>query len=260
MNNEHGSDVSKTQKAQHKMKTISLVALPQLTTAQMKAVDRLMIEEWQIGLIQMMENAGRNTAELARRLSGGTLAGQRVMVLCGKGNNGGGGMVAARHLNNWGAEVQVKLIGSPRALKGIPARQWQILRKMGLISEQVQLESGDLIIDAMIGYGLEGLPRPPVADWIEKANASRTPILALDAPTGLDATRGASFDLCIRAQATLTLALPKTGLVLPEVKKWVGELYLADIGVPPELYAAPSLGGLSLVAPFAEDTLVRVLV
>ncbi len=242
------------------MKTISVAALPQLTTAQMKEVDRLMIEEWQIGLIQMMENAGRNTAELARRLSGGTLAGQRVMVLCGKGNNGGGGMVAARHLNNWGAEVQVKLIGSPRALKDIPARQWQILQKMGLISEQVQLESGDLIIDAMIGYGLEGLPRPPVAGWIEKANANRTPILALDAPTGLDATRGAPSDLCIRAQATLTLALPKTGLVLPEVKKWVGELYLADIGVPPELYTAPSLGGLPRVAPFAEDTLVRVLV
>ncbi len=242
------------------MKTIPLEALPQLTTTQMIEVDRLMIEEWHISLIQMMENAGRNTAELARYLLREKLTGKRMIVLCGKGNNGGGGMAAARHLHNWGADVQVKLVGSPRTLRNIPARQWEILQKMGLIVEQVQLESGDLIIDAMIGYGLEGIPRPPVADWIEKANASNTPILALDAPTGLDTTSGAQSELCIRADATLTLALPKTGLILPEAKKWVGELYLGDISVPPELYTEPSLGGQRLGSPFEENTLVRVVV
>ena len=85
--------------------------LPAITTAQMTEVDRLMIEEYGILLIQMMENAGRNLAEQARRMMGGDLTGRHILVLCGAGNNGGGGMVAARHLVNRGAHVQVKLVG-----------------------------------------------------------------------------------------------------------------------------------------------------
>ena len=231
--------------------------LPALTTPQMVEVDRLMIEEWGISLIQMMENAGRNLAELARRLLSGSVEDKRVVVLCGTGNNGGGGMVAARHLHNWGAQVEVVLVGAADRLKEIPAHQWHILQKMGLPASNPDLETADLILDALIGYGLTGVPRPPVADWIANASASGKPILALDAPSGLDTTTGTPAPSGIRAVATLTLALPKTGLLTPHAKPFVGELYLADISVPPELYAAPSLG-LQVTSPFGADTIVKL--
>lgn len=231
--------------------------LPLLTTAQMVEVDRLMIEEWHISLIQMMENAGRSLAEMARRFLGGSVTGKRVVILSGTGNNGGGGMVAARHLHNWGAHVELAIIGSERKLKDIPAQQMKITQKMGLVTPHPDLEAADLIIDAMIGYGLSGAPRPPVADWVILANASHTPILALDNPTGLNVTTGIPSTSCIQAAVTLTLALPKVGLVKPEAQPFVGELYLADISVPPELYASPSLG-LQVPSPFSTDSIVKL--
>jgi len=108
------------------------MSLPALTAAQMAEVDRLMIDEYGILLIQMMENAGRNLAELARRMLDGKLAGRKIVALCGAGNNGGGGMVAARHLHNRGADVSVKFVGDAARLKEIPAHQWRILQALGL--------------------------------------------------------------------------------------------------------------------------------
>jgi NAD(P)H-hydrate epimerase len=233
--------------------------LPWLTRAQMVEVDRLMIEEWHISLIQMMENAGRGLAELTRRLLDGAVAGKRVVVLSGTGNNGGGGMVAARHLHNWGAQVGVVLVGSVERLTGVPAQQYHITHKMGLLAANPDLQAADMIIDAMIGYGLSGAPRPPAAEWITRANDSGVPILALDIPSGLDATSGVPYDPCMRAAATLTLALPKQGLRAPEAVPYVAALYLADIGVPPEVYAAPSLG-LQVVSPFHTETIVKLSV
>ncbi len=231
--------------------------LPVLTTEQMIEVDRLMIEEWGIDLLQMMENAGRNLAELARRTLGGTAKGHRVAVLCGTGNNGGGGMTAARHLHNWGAHVQVLLTSNESRLKEIPARQWQILKRMGTECSDLELADAELILDAMLGYGAKGNPRSPIANWIQRANDSGCPILSLDTPSGLDTTTGIPGSPCIQAAATLTLALPKTGLVASTAKQFIGDLYLADIGVPPELYAAPSLR-LHVISPFSEDTIVKL--
>jgi NAD(P)H-hydrate epimerase len=231
--------------------------IPLLTTGQMIEVDRLMIEEWGITLIQMMENAGRHLAELARRQLGGTTKGSSVVVLCGSGNNGGGGMTAARHLNNWGAHVQVILVGEESRLEEIPAHQWRILQKMEIICPGVELSNVDLILDSMLGYGSNGNPRSPLADWIQRANESSCPILSLDSPSGLDTTTGTPGSPCIRASATLTLALPKTGLLFPSAQDFVGDLYLADIGVPPQLYAAPSLG-LQVTSPFSNDSIVKL--
>ncbi len=186
--------------------------IPVLTTPQMVEVDRLMIEEYQIELIQMMENAGRNLAELARRDLGGLVVGKSIALLCGAGNNGGGGLVAARHLHNWGANVSLILAFDPARLKEIPAHQWRILMQMGLDSnKEPELTKVDLILDALIGYGLSGDPRQPVAGWIEKANKAGRPILALDAPSGLDTTSGIPGNPCIKAAATLTLPYPRWG-------------------------------------------------
>jgi len=228
-----------------------------LTTDQMIEVDRIMIEEWGITLIQMMENAGRNFAELARHQLRGDVQNKNMVVLCGTGNNGGGGMTAARHLHNWGANIQVILVDDENRLKDIPAHQWRILQKMGIIYPAAELSNTDLILDAMLGYGAQGSPRPPVADWVRMANESGLPILALDSPSGLDTTTGIPGSPCIQASATLTLALPKSGLLAPTAKPYVGDLYLADISVPPELYAAPSLG-LMIVTPFARETIVKL--
>jgi len=215
-----------------------------------------MIEEYGILLIQMMENAGRNLAELARRMMGGQLTGRHIIVLCGAGNNGGGGMAAARHLHNRGADVHVKFVGDPERLKDIPAHQWRILQTMGLAkNDDPDLARADLIVDALIGYGLTGDPRGPVAEWIERAQAARRPILSLDTPSGLDTTTGIPGHPCIRASATLTLALPKTGLLALSARSFVGDLYLADIGVPPELYRRL---GLDLGPLFADDTIIRI--
>jgi NAD(P)H-hydrate epimerase len=228
--------------------------IPALTTEQMVVVDRLMIEEYGIELIQMMENAGRNLADLTGHLLGASLPGQSVCVLCGRGNNGGGGMVAARHLHNRGADVHITRLSGD--LKALPARQWRILENMGLRNDPFyDLSDADIIIDALIGYGLNGDPRPEVVVWIEKANAAGKPILVLDAPSGLDTTSGTPSKPTVRADATMTLALPKVGLMSESVKPFVGELYLADISVPPELYRKM---GLEVQNIFKENTIIRI--
>jgi len=236
----------------------------QLTTSQMAEVDRLMVEHFGITLPQMMENAGRSLADMAKRLLAMPLTEARIAVVCGAGNNGGGGMAAARHLHNRGARVSVLLAAAPEALKPTPARQWRILQAMAAAAGTLYLRAlpafvpqalppADLLIDALIGYGLQGTPRPAVAGWIRALNAHPAPILALDAPSGLDTTTGAPAIPCVRAQTTLTLALPKTGLCTPQARPVVGSLYLADISVPPELYRHL---GLDVPPLFAEDPIV----
>ena len=229
---------------------------PAITTAQMRRVDQLMVDTYGISLLQMMENAGRNLARVARRLLGGTVTNRRIAILCGAGNNGGGGLVAARHLHNWGAHVQVQLAAEMARLKDVPAHQWRTVRLLGLDAKVTpNLGQADLILDALIGYGLTGAPRPQVAEWIERANAAQRPILALDTPSGLDVTTGVPSQPCVRAAATLTLALPKTGLLAETARPFVGQLFLADIGVPPELYQQM---GLSVPPVFAAEEIVAL--
>jgi NAD(P)H-hydrate epimerase len=230
--------------------------IPSITSKQMAEVDRLMIEDYGITLLQMMENAGRGLAEMCRRWLGGSVQGRRIAVLCGGGNNGGGGLAAARHLHNWGAQVLLKVVSETGRSKDAPAHQIRILRAMDVTdSAAIDLDNADLVVDALIGYGLNSDPRGIAADWIERVNKSGRPVMALDTPSGLNATTGIPGNPCVRAAATLTLALPKTGLLTPEARPYTGELYLADISVPPELFAR-----LGVAAPplFIKDTIIRI--
>jgi NAD(P)H-hydrate epimerase len=223
------------------------MAFPHVSTEQMIAVDRLVVEVYGLELIQMMENAGRNLADLSRRMLGGDVRSKKIAVLCGPGNNGGGGMVAARHLHNWGAQVRWVLAEAPQSLGEVPGRQRRILEAMEVEKASAgDLPGMDLVIDALLGYGLSGDPRSPIAEWIEQVNAAARPVLALDTPSGLDTTSGIPGSPCVRAAATLTLALPKMGLRTPQASAWVGDLYLADISVPPQLYARLGLAVPSL--------------
>ena len=236
--------------------------LPYVTTEQMIEVDRAMIEDMRIELIQMMENAGRNLAHLARiRFLDGNPQGKKVVVLAGTGGNGGGALVCARRLHTWGAKVQVVVTRPARDFTPVPAHQLDILQRMKVpIAEAEavsQAESPALIVDGLIGYRLKGAPRGAVADLIRWANAQPAPILALDVPSGIDTTSGTVFNPAIQATATMTLALPKAGLRAPGVEAYVGELYLADISVPPSLYAEPALA-LEVGPLFAESDILRL--
>jgi len=206
-------------------------------------VDRLMIDSYGITLLQMMENAGHNLSLLAKKMLGDDILNRKICVIAGNGNNGGGGLVAARHLSNWGAEVTV-LIATPTAtFKPIAAQQLEIVRHLpisvvfaGNQAEYIDWCSCQLIIDAIFGYGLNRTPEGLVAEIIQTINTLDCPVLSLDAPSGLDTTNGFLSELMIKADATLTLALPKTGLLKNEVLPYVGDLYIGDISVPPLLY------------------------
>jgi NAD(P)H-hydrate epimerase len=237
--------------------------IPYLTTEQMVEVDRAMMHDYKIELIQMMENAGRNLAHLAReRFFDGDPRGKTVVVLAGTGGNGGGALVCARRLHNYGAVVKVFTTKAGADFAPIPAHQLDILRRMHVsvaLADSIYSEKHpDLIVDGVIGYSLKGAPRGAAGDLIRWANGQNSPILALDAPSGVDTTTGTVFDPAIKATATMTLALPKEGLRTAGVDDQVGELYLADISVPPDLYAEPALS-VEVGHIFAQNDIIRLL-
>ncbi len=227
-----------------------------VTADEMRKIDDMTIREFRVDVLMLMENAGRATAMLAMRMLQGTILGKRVACLVGGGNNGGDGMVAARHLANWGADVKVIVGTTKDKMKDVPLGQLHILEKMGvpILSTDYALRDYDLLIDSLIGYGLEGNPRDRVAMIIEGANSSGHPVLALDLPSGMNATTGEAYDPCIKATATLTLALPKTGFLSPSASPYVGDLYLADISIPRKVYQ--SFGQRNIL--FQKETLLKV--
>jgi len=237
--------------------------IPTVSVDQMRAVDRLMVDEMGITLPQMMENAGRALAVQARQMLGGDARGRRIVVLAGRGGNGGGGLAAARRLSIWGADVTIVLGQDTRQVRGVPAHQLAILAKRGVTVREPRPDGqgsllprqADLILDALIGYSLRGAPRAPISDLIRAANAAGRSVLALDLPSGLDGDTGRPAEPTMQAQATLTLALPKAGLRQPGARTWVGTLYLADISVPETVYRRL---GLQVGPIFAQADIMRV--
>ena len=240
---------------------MSQFVLPSLSVAQMYEVDRLLIDTYGIVLLQTMENAGRNLAQLAKELLDDDLADRPVVLLAGRGLNGGGGLVAARHLANWGAWVQVLLTHPAEQFTGASAHQLEILNIMDVpvawAEDGWELPPADLVIDALIGCGLQGKPRGKMRDLIQLANSTVGPILSLDVPSGVDVEGGTLGTPYIRATATMTLALPKQGLLTAAVQTAIGALYLADLGVPPTLYEHL---GLTVPPLFAANTILPVTV
>lgn len=234
-------------------------ALPALNPAQMREVDRLLVDEYKLDPLQVMESAGRSLALVAKRMLEGDVVDRPVVVLVGRGHNGGGGLAAARYLLNWGAWVQVVCDHPPDEFSGPAARQLATLQAMGSspawAEEGWELPPSDLVIDAIIGYGLSGDPHGKARDLIQLANSSHAPILSLDIPSGLDADSGQLLTPHIRAATTLTLGLPKAGQLAQPGRDACGDLYLADVGVPSALYARL---GIEAPAVFARDPLLRL--
>jgi len=209
-----------------------------LTAEEMAEADRVAIEEFGIDVVALMENAGLQVGVLARKMLGGSVAGRRVCCVAGKGNNGGDGLVTARHLRNWGARVRVVLGAEKRDLRDVPAIQLRVLEKMGVEIEGPGggFDNTELLVDALLGCGSKGNPREPVAGLISSVNSSGIPVLAVDIPSGLDATTGEPNEPCIVANATVTFGLLKTGFLNQKSRRFVGELYLADISLPEPIY------------------------
>ena len=240
-------------------------AVPSVTAAQMAEVDRITIEEFHIPVDVLMENAGRQTAAAARAFLGGSVAGKRVIGLVGSGNNGGDTAAALRHLTNWGARVGAE-VAAPQERQRETTRI-QIGRLLFVTNYRIAVVrdawqegprdlEADLIIDGLLGYSARGTPRGPVADLVDAANGSEVPILAVDLPSGIDPDGAARPGTAISATATVTLALPKAGLLAAEANKYVGQLVLADIGIP---HAAFVRVGVKPWKLFEQGDLVRVM-
>ncbi len=257
------------------------IPVPAITAKGMREVDRVAVEEFGLGILQMMENAGRNLAlnvldmlgdsacesacrPACRPARAGTPPAAKdaplpvlrekpapvIAILAGSGGNGGGGLCCARHLHNRGLDVRLILSRDPGELAGAARVEIDKLRAAGLYpltaglhpltaglhplapsQAQAALSRAQIVVDALIGYSLRGAPRGRAAELIDTCNAHASRVLSLDLPSGLNATTGGTPGPIVRAERTLTLALPNTGL-----RHVPGDLYLADIGIPPEVY------------------------
>ena len=235
-----------------------MVDLPVVTGDQMAAVDRAMAAVLGLDIRQIMETAGRQVAVFARRMLGGDPNGRRVVLICGTGGNGGDGMVAARYLQGWGADVRVILSREPDPDRhAVAAHQLGVLRAMGITAgASTIIPDCDLIIDGLLGFSTSSAPTGSTADLIRAANQSGAPILAIDVPSGLHSSTGEAFDPTIHATVTLTLGLPKTGLRVDTARATVGELGVADIGIPLAAYAA---AGITVGPIFAQEEFIRIV-
>lgn len=207
-----------------------------VSAEQMREMDRITIEDYGVPQLSLMENAGKAVSDEALN----TYGFRRWIILVGKGNNGGDGLVVSRHLAEAGCEVLLVYAIDPDALQGSAKRQREIADKWGLPRlvyphSPVPWQEYDGIIDALLGTGTSGAPREPVASLIREANDSGLPIVAVDIPSGIDADSGAVYDPCIHAAMTVALAMVKTGMVQYPAADQCGEIRLRRIGIPEKL-------------------------
>jgi|SRR3989338_867936 len=215
-----------------------------VTRVEVRELDCRAIEEYGVPGVVLMENAGRAVAEEALKMLP-THDTKRVAILCGKGNNGGDGFVATRHLHNHGVGVKVFLLCKAGEVASSPDAytHLKIVQKMGLpiketpSQEEVkeilpQLKGFDLLIDALLGTGLTGEVREPYKTLVQGINATGTPILSVDTPSGLDCDGGHVLGAAVKATRTVTFILPKVGFFKDQGPAHVGELVVADIGIP----------------------------
>jgi NAD(P)H-hydrate epimerase len=193
------------------------------------------------GLV-LMENAGRGCVDTLCTLG---VRGP-VVVVCGKGNNAGDGFVIARHLDLRGVSVKVVLMGPPGELRGDAAANYGIVRLSQLQIVEVpasfqpdifqnSLAGAEWIVDALLGTGATGAPRPPLDAAIRLMNAASAKRLAVDLPSGLDCDTGEPADPTFRADHTCTFVAEKVGFTNPAARPWLGEVHVLDIGAPSRL-------------------------
>ena len=209
-----------------------------------RELDRRAVEEFGLPSIVLMENAGRGVADTLGKLG----VSGRVVICCGPGNNGGDGFVIARHLDLRGIAIEVLAWGwdpapltarGPRP-RGDAATNLAILQlakiplhlnpSTNLTNERLQ--NASWTIDALLGTGARGEPRPPLDAVIDTINASGVPILAVDVPSGLDCDTGQPAQHTVRAEHTCTFVATKPGFLVPNAAAYTGQVHVLDIGAP----------------------------
>lgn len=223
---------------------------PPLTREQSRRVDAIAIERYGMTGPQLMENAGRGTADLLQSLG---ISG-RVTICCGRGNNGGDGFVIARHLTNAGHSVKILLLADPQDLRGDARLNFDALNGLPTPTTSIRgdatdedvtqlLTGSEWIVDALLGTGATGLPRPPYPAVIRAINTAAAgggvKVLAVDLPSGLDADAGEPFrdqsgkyGPCVKADVTATFVTRKVGFDRPSAREFTGDIVVIDIGVP----------------------------
>lgn len=218
-----------------------------LTRAQVREVDRRAIEEYGVPGVVLMENAGRNAAELIRCW---TPPNGPVAIVCGRGNNGGDGFVIARHLHNAGVRVELLLACKVVRLTSDAATNARTVEKMGLsqrmfdtaeriVEGRPALRGARVIVDALLGTGFSGKVRSPmdlaIAAINEEARAGGAKVVAVDVPSGLDCDSGEASNATVKADHTITFVARKAGFDAPGAAAYTGEVDVADIGAPGEI-------------------------
>jgi NAD(P)H-hydrate epimerase len=212
-----------------------------VTREEMRELDRRTIEEIGILGLVLMENAGRGTAQIIKKRFGPER--KKVAILCGRGNNGGDGFVVARYLKNWGWKVKVYLLSEKEKITGDAKANLEVWLKMGgelkeirneeeLWSIKEELQHFDLIVDALLGTGLKDEVKGILKEAIQLINALGKPVIAIDIPSGIDATTGKVLGVAVKATLTVTFGLPKIGELIHPGLEYTGELYVVDISIP----------------------------
>jgi len=211
-----------------------------VTSEEVRGLDRRAIEEYGVPGVVLMENAGRGAAEVLLSLG----VHSRVVICCGKGNNGGDGFVIARHLDNHRVPVQVLLLARPEELSGDAAINYHILARTGLPMDvharnavdvaaiRRELATAEWLVDALFGTGLSGPVRPPFDQLIAAINDSPARVLAVDIPSGLDCDTGEPLGPTVRADHTVTFVAQKKGFAHPAARAWLGQVHVVGIGAP----------------------------
>lgn len=227
-----------------------------VTGREMSEVDRRTIAEAGIAGVELMERAGAEVvAAIAARWDG--LAGLQAVVLCGKGNNGGDGFVIARLLGAGGAAVRVFLAAEREAVQGDAAEHLRRYEQEGGVVEatgedlsplDAAIAQADLVVDALLGTGLQSAPRPTIARVIERVALGRCPVVAVDLPSGVESDSGRVQGACVQAALTVTFGLAKIGQVFYPGRSYCGTLHLADIGFPADIVQSTQATALLLSA------------
>jgi NAD(P)H-hydrate epimerase len=213
-----------------------------LSRAEVRDVDRQAIQKYGMSGLVLMENAGRGCVDVLLGLG----CRGPVAVVCGRGNNAGDGFVIIRHLENQGIVAKALLLGPPGDLKGDAAANYAILEKAGsaivdlsgpldLALLDAELAGVEWVVDALLGTGVTGAPRPPWDAVIRRLNEHGARRLAVDLPSGLDCDTGLPAEPTIRADHTCTFVAPKIGFANPSAAACLGQVHVVDIGVPRQL-------------------------
>ena len=218
-----------------------------VTAAEMRQIDQDTIEDIGIPGIVLMETAG---SAIVRAIEQHYPTAQRISILVGKGNNGGDGLVIARQLAHTGHDVYIFLVSPADSFTGEAAINLQIAKNLGLRIEAILGEKEawkrwmtncELLVDAIFGTGLRGAVRDPIATFVDAINNLSTPILSVDLPSGLDADSGNPLGICVRADRTVTIGLPKRGLLVHPGAELAGKLEVVDIGFPTQVIDAQDI-------------------